>query len=212
MMLILRIRKADVALADGRLDDAYQQAICEDVREHRRGQRLITRLTKAYQKRGLEHLAAGNAQGALADAERATRLGGNQPKLVALRNDALAKLASQQMQQRQRQQKIEAARQCIVSGDFSLGTAICAPLGETENTVAGLMQDADLARRKLDAALDRCRQPKPWTELSRRISRVSLLGRWCWLPLRPGQAAWWAASSEFAGPRSVHGWRFLPIP
>ncbi len=181
MMLILRIRKADVALADGRLDDAYQQAICEDVREHRRGQRLITRLTKAYQKRGLEHLAAGNAQGALADAERATRLGGNQPKLVALRNDALAKLASHQMQQRQRQQKIEAARQCIVSGDFSLGTALCEPLAETENTVAGLMQDADLARRTLDATLHRCRQAIDGQDWEQALAALAQAKR-----LRPG--------------------------
>ena len=158
MMLTLRIRKAEVALADGRLDDAYQQAIREDVREHRRGQRLINRLAKAFQKRGQEHLDAGNAQGALADIERATRLGGNQPKIVALRDDALAKLANQQTRQRQRQQKVAAVRQCIASGDFSLGAKLGQPLDSSSDTVAGLIQDAEVARQRVDVALDRARQ------------------------------------------------------
>lgn len=69
MMLPLRIRKAEVALADGRLEEAWQQAIREDVRDHRKGQRLIGRLTKAYEKRARVHLDAGNHAAALTDAE-----------------------------------------------------------------------------------------------------------------------------------------------
>ena len=37
MMLALRIRKAEVAVKDGRLDEAYQMAVREDVRDHRKG-------------------------------------------------------------------------------------------------------------------------------------------------------------------------------
>src|SRR5437764_6767698 len=66
-MLILRIRQAQVALADSRLDEAYQLACATDVRTHRRGQTLIGELARALVKRGQEHLEAQRLALALAE-------------------------------------------------------------------------------------------------------------------------------------------------
>lgn len=157
MMLSLRIRKAEVALADGRLDEAYQQAIREEVRDHRKGQRLVTRLTKAYATRARVHMAASNHVAAMADADRAVRLGGNQPDIVALRDEARCGLNSYESAKHARHQKITAAKRCIATGDYSLGAKFCQDVDEG-NTVVGLMQDAELNRRIVDTAVDRGRK------------------------------------------------------
>ena len=74
--MILRIRQAECALADGRLDEAFEIAQADDVRGHRHGQRLIGRLARAMIRRGQENLAAGRFQPALLDCNRAEKLGG----------------------------------------------------------------------------------------------------------------------------------------
>ena len=157
MMFPLRIKKAEVALSDGRLDEAYKQAIREDVRDHRKGQRLITRLTKAYAKRARVHLNTGNHSAAMADADRAYRLGGNQPEIVALRDQVKVQLNSRENQKLARQQKLATARRCLATGDYSLGARICKDVDDG-NTVVGLMQDAEINRRIVDAAVLRGRQ------------------------------------------------------
>lgn len=164
MMLPLRIRKAEVALADGRLEEAWQQAIREDVRDHRKGQRLIGRLTKAYEKRARVHLNAGNPAAAMTDAERASRLGGNQPAIVALQDEIRGKLNEHQAAAQVRHQKLAAAKRCIATGEYSMGAKLCEDVRDG-NTVVGLMQDAEFSRRIVEAALERGRkalQSKEW--------------------------------------------------
>ena len=75
--MILRIRQAECALADGRLDEAYEIAQADDVRRHHHGQRLIGRLARAIVQRGQENLAAGRFQPALSDCNKAEKLAGN---------------------------------------------------------------------------------------------------------------------------------------
>lgn len=145
-------------MSDGRLDDAYEQAIRTDVRDHRRGQRLISRLTRAYESRVQDHLNAGNPRAALVDADRAMRLGGNQPNIVALRDEACSLMTADQNAKQARHQKIAAAKRCIASGDFSMGAKICQEVDEHGNTVVGLMHDAEINRKLVEAALDRGRK------------------------------------------------------
>ena len=117
MMIPLRIRKAEVALNDGRLDEAYQQAVQADIRDHRKGQKLVGRLQRAYEKRAKTHLSSGNPMAAMADADRAYRLGGNQPQIVALRDEVRQQLESTENAKRSRNLKLAAARRCLASGD-----------------------------------------------------------------------------------------------
>lgn len=164
MMLPLRIRKAEVALADGRLEEAWQQAIREDVRDHRKGQRLIGRLTKAYEKRARVHLDAGNHAAALTDAERASRLGGNQPAIVALQDEIRGELNQHQAAVQARHQKLAAAKRCMATGAYSMGAKLCEDVSDG-HTVVGLMHDAELNRRIVEATLERGRkalQSKEW--------------------------------------------------
>ncbi len=154
MMLPLRIRKAEVALADGRLEEALQQASREDVRDHRKGQRLIGRLTKAYEKRSRVHLGAGNFLAAMADADKAVRLGGNQPAIIALREEVKGELDAWQSEKQARNRKLAAAKRCLAAGDYSLGAKLCDDVDDGD-TAVGIMQDAEINRRKIESSVER---------------------------------------------------------
>ena len=94
----------------------------------------------------------------LADAERATRLGGNQPSIVSLRDEARSELLTHQSKLHARHQTISAAKRCLASGDYSLGAKLCKDVEGPGNTVVGLMQDAELNRRMVDLAVERGRK------------------------------------------------------
>ena len=84
-MLIVRIKQAQCALADGRLDEAYEIVKAEDVRRHRRGQKLVGKLARALAKRGQDNLVADRLQQALMDCNKAEKLAGNLQQIVQLR-------------------------------------------------------------------------------------------------------------------------------
>ena len=64
-MILLRLKQAEVAMADGRLDEAFSLLNRDDARGHRRGQELIGRLAKALVNRGRQHLSADRGGQAL---------------------------------------------------------------------------------------------------------------------------------------------------
>ncbi|MFQ5412749.1 MAG: hypothetical protein ACE5EC_10650, partial [Phycisphaerae bacterium] len=78
----VRMKNAEDAFAAGRLEDAFEIAIAEDLSENRRIQRLRRDLTEALLQRGQEHLLGKRFNHALADFDRAARCG-HQTKKVA---------------------------------------------------------------------------------------------------------------------------------
>ncbi|HMB95528.1 MAG TPA: hypothetical protein VKK61_05775 [Tepidisphaeraceae bacterium] len=86
-MLIVRMRQAQVAMAHGRLDEAYRLVQSDSLRTHRRGQTLTTDLVKKFLERGQAHLSSGRPAQALLDCEKAQSLGGNRDDVLALRGE-----------------------------------------------------------------------------------------------------------------------------
>ena len=66
-MLFLRLKQAESAIVDGRLDEAFDIVQSEQIKQHRRGQKLIGRLARAFTKRGQENLDTERIQLALVD-------------------------------------------------------------------------------------------------------------------------------------------------
>ncbi len=82
---MILLKKARVALREGRLDEAYGIVSGTDLREHRQGQILSEKLVDPLLDRAEKHLADGRKEDALADVERAASLGGNRPRTASLR-------------------------------------------------------------------------------------------------------------------------------
>ena len=161
-MLILRIRRAECALTGGRLDEAFELAIAEDLRSHRRGQDLISSLADAFVKRSREHLAAQRPTQALADCRKAAKLMGNTPETSSLQAD-ITEAMNQQLGDGQRQGQILAeARQHMDKGQLSAGGRILADADRDAPAATALTEElarrreaAEAAGDKVQAALDR---------------------------------------------------------
>ncbi len=157
-MLILRIRQAECALADGRLDEAYEIAQAEDVRRHHHGQRLIGRLARALMQRGQENLAANRFQPALADCNKAEKLGGNLPEITQLRAAICEAIVRQQQTHQQEALRVAQAKQHIEDGWLSVGGRILeeAPAGDGRVQLA--RQELAAARFQTDDAVAKAQQ------------------------------------------------------
>ena len=162
IVLILRIRQAECALADGRLEEACDLVQRAEIREHRRGQALVSRLLDRLVERGQAHLTAGRSSEALADGERAARLGGDQPRIAALHAEAVAALTRQQRHGRERRDGLQAAGDRVAGGDLSGAARQVERLADPGRTGGALLDriaarrgQADGAARAAQAALER---------------------------------------------------------
>jgi tetratricopeptide (TPR) repeat protein len=154
-VLILRIRRAEVALADGRLDEAFELVQAEDVQAHRRGQKLIGRLTEAFIARANEHLEADQLTQALADCEKAQQLGGQQSEVGLLKASIAERLKDEQTAKRHEARAVADARGQIADGHLSIGENLLENV--TEDRARSLRKTVDRRRKLIDAALERAR-------------------------------------------------------
>jgi len=157
-VLILRIRQAETALKDGRLDEAYELAGDANLRAHRRGQELIGRLARAFVQRGHEHLAEMRCTQALADCEKAGKLGGNLTEAAALRAEIAEQQTAQQRKVRQTEDAVAATRQYLDEGRLSLADGALAELDARSVRVAGFQRQVSARRSEADVCLTRVQQ------------------------------------------------------
>ena len=152
-MLILRIRHAETALADGRLDEAFELVREPKLRGHRRGQDLATRLVEAFAKRGREHLSAGRFAAALTDCEKAQQLAGDQAQLVALRSEAMDAATNQRRIERLKANAVAAARNEIDNGRLAAGERLLAVASVHDTRAGQLLQELGQRHNLVDSAV-----------------------------------------------------------
>jgi hypothetical protein len=146
-VLILRIKQAECALADGRLDEAFELVMNGDIRSHRQGQGLAGQVARALAWRGRQHLLADRYGEADSDIQKAQRLGGNFPLAAELR-EALEQLrADQQRRSAQDAAALALARQRLEQGQISIGQEVLAEVrgGAADDLRAQAERDRALA-------------------------------------------------------------------
>ena len=172
-MLILRIRQAECALGDGRLDEAFELADRHDVRSHRRGQRLVGRLVKALVDRGRKHLDGGRLHDASADSEKARRLGGLMPDVAGLRSAIAERMSEKVRVERNQARLVAAARQHIDNGQLSVGGKLLEGLGESRAGV--MLRDVEARRATIDGAVvaaEAALKRDDWESAVRELAKV----------------------------------------
>jgi len=157
-VLILRIRQAECALADGRLDEAFEIAQADDIRRHHHGQRLIGRLARAMVRRGQENLAAGRFQPALMDCNKAERLAGSLPEVAQLRAAVCNAVVSHQETQQKDALRIAQAKRQIEDGWLSVGGRILEEAPAGDGRVELVRQELAAARLQAEDAVSKAEQ------------------------------------------------------
>jgi hypothetical protein len=174
-VLILRIRQAECALADGRLDEAFALADRNDVRSHRRGQKLVGKLVRALVQRGEKHLAAGRLTEATDDSDKARRLGGLMPEVADLRTKAAEALLARHREQRREARLFAAARDQIDRGHLSAGGQLLAAVVGQESRAAVMLKDVEVRRSSLERATNSAEaavKRDDWEAAIRELARV----------------------------------------
>lgn len=175
-MLIVRIKQAECALADGRLDEAFEIARAEDVRRHRRGQKVTGKLARALAKRGADNLSARRIQQALTDCNKADKLGGNLPEIAELRQAICNAMTQKQHKHQQRSLKLARAKKHIENGLLSRGEQILTDSGDNDSEAEMLLEQAAVLRLQIDSAAAKAEQALERSDLESAIDIIYEVG------------------------------------
>ncbi len=155
-MLDFRLKRAQVALADGRLDEAFELFRDSSLQEQRAGQKLLTKLSVAFIRRGQGHLTSQRLAPALDDCLRAEKLAGNLPEIVELRSMIASQIETERAGSRQRSEQLAKAQEQMQNGWLSAGRKI---LAESEDQQAqNMLKNADMLELQNDSAAGRIKQ------------------------------------------------------
>ncbi len=161
-MFNLRLRQAETAFAEGRLNEAARLVEQQGVRDHREGQLLLTRIVDAFVDRGREHLETGRLDEARADCGEAKKLAGEQSSIAELAGEIASSKQDIQKKAVRKQQVAAEVGQEIARGELDLGEKLLAKFeadGATVDSVAGRINDQiAVGRERVEAATERARR------------------------------------------------------
>jgi hypothetical protein len=175
-VLILRLKQAETAVADGRLDEAFEIVQSEQIRQHRRGQKLIGRLARAFAKRGQENLEAERIQLALGDCNKAEKLAGNTEEVAKLRSAICSEMEQKRIRDQHRSFKVNQAKRNIQDGRISVGKAILDEADDSDSEAGIILHQANVARLELNEAITKAEQALKRNDLDSVIEIIAQAG------------------------------------
>ncbi|MDW8262620.1 MAG: hypothetical protein RMJ35_08845 [Phycisphaerales bacterium] len=176
-VLLLRIRQAEVALADGRLEEAAEIAGLPEVRAHRRGQDLISAVAQSLLERARRWLAMDRPAEAVIDADNAIRLAGNLPTAIELKARAAEVMLQQQNRRRRSAQVLARARLALHQGRLASARDIV-QRGELSSTgLATIMEDLNDHQDRLATCLARAQEALARQQYDPAIDQLLVAGR-----------------------------------
>jgi hypothetical protein len=157
----VRLRAAQRALDDGRLDEAYQAANAPDLRDDRRARAILDDLVRPLLARARLHAQAGRWADALADLDRLAAVGRGQPDREALRAELLRRRGDDIARAAAEDGRARAAAAQIAAGRLESGR-LAVDRVTAESQRAALRDALDIRQQRRDecmaaaaAALDR---------------------------------------------------------
>ncbi len=175
-LLFLRLRSADLAIREGRLDDAHRIVSSPEVRAHKRGEALMGELAEKLIGRAREHFAEERFAEALRDLDKAEQAGVKLERVVELRGHVEAVAQEVERSSESQRQRIEQAKQRVAAGSLVGGRQLLAEAGDNvqakelaveirrreERAEQGFAQVEEMIRQKqMAAAVERFGRVKP---------------------------------------------------
>ena len=119
--LYSRLKAAENALNDGRIDEAYQRLCQPDVHDHRRANKLLDELAKALLARARLHAQAGHYRDTLDDLDKLETLQRSSPDAATLRKRAVEALRRKRGDQAERNEAYGRAAEDLRAGRLESG-------------------------------------------------------------------------------------------
>lgn len=190
-LLFVRLKAAENALRDGRLDEAYRLACAPDIREHRRGGAVLSALTERFIERARNHFRADRFTEAMMDLDRAGAGGVMKEEIAELREHVRTVMAEQQRREQSRRDRHEAARRRIEGGSLAAGRRILEQSNEGDvdarqlrrvidqrtEDAASIIEQAEklIAQGQLASAAQRLRKARAIDAHDEAVARVETL-------------------------------------
>ena len=173
-----RLRVAENALRQGRLDDAFRIAIDPHIREHRRGAALVRALTERFIERAREHFAADRFSDALRDLDRANTGGLAQDRIAELRAQINTVAAEAARRQHSRHGRLADARRRVAEGSLVAGQRILDAASQGDAEAAKMKRD--IAMRDHEASeifeqVQRLVRDEQWVAAVERLAKAKTL-------------------------------------
>ncbi|MFQ5463484.1 MAG: hypothetical protein ACE5E5_12785 [Phycisphaerae bacterium] len=160
-LLSARIKAAEKALREGRLDEAFRMASNADLKGQKRAQAILQELAKRFYERARAHFHADRFTEALLDLQCARAGGSLQGKIDELKAHIEVVAAEAQRQAASHRARVEAAKQRIERGSLAAGREMLEQVGDDPGAEA-LLEDAayraDDVARMVDQAADLMKQ------------------------------------------------------
>ena len=145
--LYSRLKAAENALNDGRIDEAYQRLCQPDVHDHRRANKLLDELAKALLARARLHAQAGHYRDTLDDLDKLEALQRSSPDAATLRKRAVEALRRKRGDQAERNEAYGRAAEDLRAGRLESGRLAIDRVADSRRR--------DLLRDELDIRLER---------------------------------------------------------
>ena len=116
-----RLKAAENALNEGRLEEAYRLAIQPDLREHRRGAAVLAGLTEKFIERARNFYREDRFREALMDLDRAEAGGVMKDEIAELRGYVQTVAAEHERREDSRRERLNAAVKRIEGGSLAAG-------------------------------------------------------------------------------------------
>ena len=187
-LLFVRLKAAENALRDGRLDEAHRLATAPDLRDHRRGRAVLADLAERFVERARSHFRADRFSEALMDLDKAEAGAAGNDHATELRQHIQTVMIAHRDHERSRQDRLAEARRRIEQGSLIAGRHILGDAAKDDAEAGYLQREVDrriedaqrtadqaeqmIAQGQLRAAADRVRKAKSIDAQSRRVLAV----------------------------------------
>jgi len=178
-VLIVRLKQCEVAMGDGRLDEAFELARRPELRRHRRGQELVGRLARALVERGRSHLAGGQFVAAAQDCEKAAQLGGNMAEVTQLRSAVSHAMTEQRRREHECLEVLATARRHVEMGQLSVGEQMLAALPAGDDRAESLKRDLGARRASVQSVAQKANALLAAGDWEAAIDQIRTLERGC---------------------------------
>jgi hypothetical protein len=146
----VRLRAAEQALRDGRVDDAYRLATAPDLKDHPRAVAVLAGLSEKFLARARDHFRADRHVEALRDLDKAVEGGEKRDEIAELRHYVTTVAAALHQDDATRQAQLDAARRRVERGSLAAGRGLLADV-TADHPAAKQIRD-DIDRRARDVA------------------------------------------------------------